>query len=337
MLAVLAQCQDTRPAAQLLGVSRKTPERKCAEYDRVGCHDRPWRPADRLACSVWPLLALVLAPPLLGVPLLAWWSWGNEAHDRPMGFKISLDLVTAHEYWKVVKSGRPRSSSALANPARLASALRADTAPERRAAAAIDGASPTGSICNGSTATAGCSPRLRASCACSPNGPHGGRRGDDGRGAHQRRGGRCVDAQPSTPAALRRRPTCRWCLHFDMAVPDRRSFEDRGMIIHAAAPVYDDARYLIGVSKAACCSTAISPSSTTASTPCSSEGLLPLGSLGTATLFSATPASPPMCGSSKDSARLAHGSLRAVRDQVLGRGPRLAWHRLVVNEIYVRL
>ena len=85
--------------------------------------------ADRLARSVRvKLLALVLAPLLLGVPLLLGmvWSWGNEAYDRLMGFKISSDLVTAHEYFERVKSGVGRDLSALANSRALASAL-ADT------------------------------------------------------------------------------------------------------------------------------------------------------------------------------------------------------------------
>ena len=75
---------------------------------------RPWAFADRLARSVRvKLLALVLAPLLLGVPLLlAWWSWGNEAYDRLMGFKIGSDLVTAHEYLSGSRAGRLRSLGA---------------------------------------------------------------------------------------------------------------------------------------------------------------------------------------------------------------------------------
>ena len=74
----------------------------------------PRRLADRFAGSVRAkLLALVLAPLCLGVPVLLGlvWTWGDEAYHRLLSFKIDSDLVSAHEYFDRVKQGiRDRKS-----------------------------------------------------------------------------------------------------------------------------------------------------------------------------------------------------------------------------------
>ncbi|MCP5231175.1 MAG: cache domain-containing protein [Zoogloeaceae bacterium] len=294
--------------------------------------------ADRLARSVRvKLLALVLAPLLLGVPLLLGmvWSWGNEAYDRLMGFKISSDLVTAHEYFERVKSGVGRDLSALANSRALASAL-ADTAPERLAQrlqsmALTDGLDFLHLLDRDGRllAAAAGQPRLPAEWPGMPA------------VAAAMTGAaltsvEVVDASTleAIDPALRRRaylplvPT-------EAAAPDRRSFEDRGMIIHAAAPVYDDARHLIGVLEGGVLLNGNLAIVDRINAIVYKEGSLPLGSLGTATLFLGDTRIATNVRLFEGQRALGTRVSRAVRDQVLGAGRDWLGTAFVVNEIYV--
>ena len=47
------------------------------------------------------LLAMVLAPLFLGVPILLGlvWMWGTQGYQQLVSYKVSSDLVTAHEYF----------------------------------------------------------------------------------------------------------------------------------------------------------------------------------------------------------------------------------------------
>nr|HQU89517.1 two-component sensor histidine kinase [Denitromonas sp.] len=68
------------------------------------------------------LLALVLAPLLIGVPVLLTlvWTWGNDAYERLLTAKVQADLVIAHEYFDRVQQGVGRDLQALAASSRLA-------------------------------------------------------------------------------------------------------------------------------------------------------------------------------------------------------------------------
>jgi two-component system NtrC family sensor kinase len=75
------------------------------------------------------LLVLVLAPLVLGVPVLLGlvWTWGDEAYERLLTFKVGSDLVSAHEYFDRVRSGVGLEVQALAESRRLSDALDAQT------------------------------------------------------------------------------------------------------------------------------------------------------------------------------------------------------------------
>jgi C4-dicarboxylate-specific signal transduction histidine kinase len=81
------------------------------------------------------LLALALGPLLVGVPILIgiFAGWGAVYYDRLLITKVRSDLAVAHGYFDQVKEGVGRRVEALAGSERLARALR-----ERPAAAALD-------------------------------------------------------------------------------------------------------------------------------------------------------------------------------------------------------
>ena len=87
---------------------------------------------DRLDRSVRiKLLALVLAPLLIGVPVLLGlvWTWGNQAYHRLLSFKFGSDLVTAHEYFDRVQQGVGTDIQALANSVPVGTLLDRAEAP----------------------------------------------------------------------------------------------------------------------------------------------------------------------------------------------------------------
>ena len=76
------------------------------------------------------LLAMVLAPLLLGVPILLGlvWLWGNEGYHRLVNYKVGSDLVTAHEYFGRMRQTVAVDLAALAGSQRLAKAMADDGA-----------------------------------------------------------------------------------------------------------------------------------------------------------------------------------------------------------------
>lgn len=71
------------------------------------------------------LLSLVLAPLLLGVPvlLLIVWVWGTQGYDRLMVNKVSADLGTAHEFFDRVQSDFSVRLDSVAQSHRLIASL----------------------------------------------------------------------------------------------------------------------------------------------------------------------------------------------------------------------
>ncbi|HTH17863.1 MAG TPA: cache domain-containing protein, partial [Magnetospirillum sp.] len=71
------------------------------------------------------LLTLVLAPLLLGVPvlLLIVWVWGTQGYDRLMINKVSADLGTAHEFFDRVQSDFSTRLDSVAQSHRLIASL----------------------------------------------------------------------------------------------------------------------------------------------------------------------------------------------------------------------
>ena len=244
--------------------------------------------AERLAGSVRAkLLVLVLAPLLLGVPLLLGlvWSWGNEAYERLLGFKISSDLVTAHEYFERVKSGVGRDLSALANSRLLANAM-AHSAPatlqrQLQSMALADGLDFLRLLNADGTlrASAAQSSQLPAAWLAMPA------------VAAALAGGAFTSIELVGPNALEhidpalRRRAYLPLVPTEAAAPDPRSVEDRGMVIHAAAPVLDDAGRLAGVLEGGVLLNGNLAIVDRINAIVYKEGSLPLGSLGTATLF----------------------------------------------------
>ena len=294
--------------------------------------------AERLAGSVRAkLLVLVLAPLLLGVPLLLGlvWSWGNEAYERLLGFKISSDLVTAHEYFERVKSGVGRDLSALANSRLLANAM-AHSAPatlqrQLQSMALADGLDFLRLLNADGTlrASAAQSSQLPAAWLAMPA------------VAAALAGGAFTSIElvgPNAPEhidpALRRRaylplvPT-------EAAAPDPRSVEDRGMVIHAAAPVLDDAGRLAGVLEGGVLLNGNLAIVDRINAIVYKEGSLPLGSLGTATLFLGDTRIATNVRLFEGRRALGTRVSKAVRDQVLGAGKDWLGTAFVVNDHYV--
>ena len=83
---------------------------------------------DRLSRSVRSkLLAMVLAPLFLGVPILLGlvWMWGTQGYQQLVSYKVSSDLVTAHEYFAHMHQTVAVDIGALAGSQRLSRAMAA--------------------------------------------------------------------------------------------------------------------------------------------------------------------------------------------------------------------
>lgn len=283
------------------------------------------------------LLVLVLAPVLAGVPLLLAlvWTWGNQAYERLLTFKVSSDMITANGYFERVRIGVGRDVSALASSHRLVLSL--ETADAQRFAAQL-------------TELAGLHD-LDYLLYLDPDGvPLATSRGEivpaDARSdwpavAAAIEGRAHVTIERFPPEALGEiAPELQvraWqpLVPTVAAAPGPRVAEDRGMVIQASAPVLDRAGELIGVLEGGVLLNGNLDLVDRINEIVYREGSLPLGSQGTATLFLGDTRIATNVRLFEGERALGTRVSQAVRDQVLGHGELWLGTAFVVNDWYV--
>ena len=243
--------------------------------------------AERLRGSVRAkLLALVLAPLMLGFPLIMGllWYWGEVYYHRLMVSRVASDLATAHGYFERVIDGVGSRVQALAGSHALAQSLAHET-PE--AVAALLGARKgglaldflnlldvNGRVLHSSTAMAAGSARGDWSVVQRAIGARGGSVVE--RFAAAELAAIDVGLRERARLALVATPRAR---------PDPRPEEERGLVVHAAAPVLDAAGNLVAVLEGGVLLNGNLDFVDTLNAIVYREGSLPEGSEGTATLF----------------------------------------------------
>lgn len=283
------------------------------------------------------LLVLVLAPLLVGVPVLLGlvWTWGNQAYERLLTFKVASDMITANGYFERVRIGVGRDISALAESNRLVNGLDAAGRPgfedllaalaERHALDFLLFLDPEGQPV--ATARGGRPPADRRVHWPAVAAALGER-------AHvtiERFG---PSALETLAPALRQRawqplvPTV-------AAAADPRTAEDRGMVIHAAAPVYDRHGVMVGALEGGVLLNGNLELVDRINDIVYREGSLPLGSQGTATLFLGDTRIATNVRLFEGERALGTRVSQAVRDRVLGDGELWLGTAFVVNDWYV--
>jgi two-component system NtrC family sensor kinase len=233
------------------------------------------------------LLALVLAPLLFGVPVLLAlvWTWGDEAYQRLLISKIRADLVIAHEYFDRVKDGVGRDLDSLAASHRLARVFPAGSEAQLREV--LDSVLARYGMdflhvldANGVPVAAarGVRDRLpeRTRWAVVAAALTGEARTSIEVFDASELG--AIDPALAVRAHTRLVPT-------PAARPDTRTSEDRGLMIHAAAPILDADGRLVGVVEGGVLLNGNLDMVDRINAIVYREGSLPLGSRGTATLF----------------------------------------------------
>jgi two-component system NtrC family sensor kinase len=283
------------------------------------------------------LLALVLAPLLAGVPVLLAlvWTWGNQAYERLLTFKVSSDMITANGYFERVRIGVGRDVSALASSNRLALSLEAGDA-KHFAALLTELSNRHG---------------LDYLLYLDPEGaPLATSRGDvvpvGARGGWPAVGAAIAGREHVT--IERFSPEALWEIAPELqvrawqplvptvaAAPDPRAAEDRGMVIQASAPVLDSGGAVIGVLEGGVLLNGNLDLVDRINEIVYREGALPLGSQGTATLFLGDTRIATNVRLFEGERALGTRVSQAVRDQVLGRGELWLGTAFVVNDWYV--
>ncbi|WP_439536219.1 sensor histidine kinase [Methyloversatilis sp.] len=287
------------------------------------------------------LLLLVLAPPLLMLPLLIGLVvyWGNSAYDRLLVYKVNAELTIARQYLDRVLEAQKLAVAGLAGSGRLRSAMGDDAtlgamlaqqATSRRFdyLHLLDDA---GRVIASSTDEAG---------------PHRTQPGDAPRShwpvvAAALAGeaevalsifGAAELEQIGPPLRERARlaivPT-------ENARPDPRTEEERGMMIHVASPVVDAQGRQIAVLEGGQLLNRNLDFGDTINDLVYNDGALPLGSRGTATLFLddvRIATNVRMFGGDR---ALGTRVSAAVRHRVLDNGERWLDRAFVVNDWYV--
>ena len=276
------------------------------------------------------LLVLVLAPLLVGLPLLLGlaWAWGDQAYQRLLSFKIGSDLVTAHEYFDRVQQGVGLDLQALASSVALGRLLDAPTAPA------------TMNALHGMLVARGLDFLHLLDRDGLPLASAGGRRlAAEPRDAWAVVGSAVAgtprtaielfspDALAAVDPALRRRAHLP-LVDTPAAVPEPRTFEDRGMVIHSAAPVFDADGLLVAVLEGG---VMLNGNLTIVYR----EGSLPLGSAGTATIFLGDTRIATNVRLFEGTRALGTRVSRAVREHVLEGGRIWQDTAFVVNDFYV--
>lgn len=284
------------------------------------------------------LVLIVLLPPLVMVPGLAGllFYWGDAAYDKLLVSRVSAELITAHQYLDRVLDTNGRAVAGFADSARLARAMSGDglreLLQETAAAERLD-----------FVRLLDAEGRIVAGSGEVPVG-----RKEDWPVVREALNGRksvAIDifsaaqlAEISPALAQRARvplvPT-------PNAAPDPRSEETQGMLIHAAAPVWNADGHLAGVVVAGVMLNHNLDFVDTINDIVYPEGSLPLGSKGTATLFLGDvriATNVRLFGGDRgESGTRALGTRvsQKVRDAVLGEGRTWLDSAFVVNDWYV--
>ncbi len=282
------------------------------------------------------LLFLVLAPLLIGFPLIMAlvWYWSTTSYHQLLTYKVGSDLVTARGYLQRVVGGVGTRIEGLADAYGLREAMRrgdpvaiAEALAQERRRNGLDfmyvldaeGKPRFGSAAQVGRNSHGSWPVVRSAL--------------DGRsdsvidlyGEDQLA---AIDASLADRAALNIVPT-------PQAVPDERVVERRGMVIHAAAPIRDSAGRVTGVLEAGMLLNGNLDFVDTINAIVYREGSLPLGSKGTATLFLDDTRIATNVRLFGDERALGTRVSRQVREHVLENGQTWLDTAFVVNDYYV--
>lgn len=282
------------------------------------------------------LLFLVLAPLLIGCPLIMAlvWYWSNTGYHQLLTYKVGSDLVIAHEYFDRVVRGVGTSVEALAEERRL-----------HRALADGDGARVAEEIGRARQRhgldfmyVLDAEGRVRhASAAAARTARH------DGwpvvAGALAGRAGSVIDVYDAAAlAAIDPSLADRAAINIvstPRAAPDARTSEGRGMVIHAAAPIVDDAGRVVGALEGGMLLNGNLGFVDTINAIVYREGSLPLGSKGTATLFLGDTRIATNVRLFGDERALGTRVSTQVREHVLEEGKVWLDTAFVVNDFYV--
>ncbi|HRP23780.1 MAG TPA: cache domain-containing protein [Thauera sp.] len=302
------------------------------------------RLVERLRASVRAkLLALVLAPLMLGFPiimgLLGW--WGESYYQRLMSSRVGSDLATAHGYLERVIDGVGSGVRGLAGSQALA--LARETAPaaaaatESEAVAALLAARQAqlgldflnlldveGRVLQSSTGVAAGSAR--------GDWPMVDRALRAGGGSAIERFGP-AELQALSPALVERARLP--LVATERALPDPRREEARGLVIHAAVPVFDARGNVVGVLEGGMLLNGNLDFVDTINAIVYRDGALPEGSVGTATLFLDDARIATNVRLFEGARALGTRASAEVRAHVLGAGRTWLETAFVVNDWYV--
>ncbi len=279
------------------------------------------------------LLALVLAPLLLGFPIImgVTWYWGEAYYHRLMVSKVGSDLSTANGYFERVIDTVGRRVSALADSHELAVALQRGepqaVLDARRGGEALDFVNlldVSGKVIRSSGALAPGSERGRWPAVAQAIRAQG-------TSVIELFGSEELGAIAPALMARARIPI----IATEYAAAGGRSVEDRGMVIHAAAPVRDAGGNMVAVVEGGVLLNGNLDFVDTINEIVYREGTLPLGSRGTATLFLGDTRIATNVRLFEGERALGTRASAAVRDRVLGEGRTWLDTAFVVNDWYV--
>lgn len=290
----------------------------------------------RLASSVrLKLLALVLAPLLLGVPLLLLivWIWGTHGYDQLLVNKVSSDLVTARQYFDRVQHSVRMDLEGFAGSQRLALALEQPPGPASetllRSAAQAQGLDylllldAQGRVLAGSATLQGSD---RSALAV----------------VHEALAGRSLqglevfspDQLQALDPALKERARLE-LMPTRHASPTPMQVEERGLMIQAAVPILDLEGKLRGLLEGGVLLNGNQGIVDRINTIVYQEASLPLGSQGTATLFLGDTRIATNVRLFEGRRALGTRVSQAVRHKVLEQGQVWLGSAFVVDDTYV--
>ncbi|OYD55656.1 two-component sensor histidine kinase [Thauera propionica] len=294
-----------------------------------------WRsPLAALRASVRAkLLFLVLAPLMLGFPIIMGltWYWGETYYHRLMVSKVGSDMSTAHGYFERVIDNVGMRVTGLANSHELALALQLEmldaVLKARRAEHALDFLNlldVSGRVLQSSGNLAPGSDRMGWPVVAQ---------------AIRSGSSSVIDLFPADELgalspALRERARLT-LIDTPRAVQDGRRVEERGMVIHAAAPVRDGSGNLVAVLEGGVLLNGNLDFVDNINAIVYREGTLPLGGKGTATLFLDDARIATNVRLFEGERALGTRASQVVRDHVLRDGRTWLETAFVVNDWYV--